>query len=232
MQPTKENSALVWFTNNLRVHDNRMLNEACEKHERVIAAYCIDPDWFKPSQFGFHKMGQFRVKFLLESLEELALNLDQINISLLVLIESAASALPKLIESYQIDAVYHQEEWTFEELRELEAVKASVQPTINFYSYYDQFLIAPEELQLESKAIPIVFTQFRKWVEKRCKPKKPLTARSKKPTNLLKSKPSIPSSIDLGFEPFERPINSAFPFKGGELQALNRIEDYFLIRKN
>jgi deoxyribodipyrimidine photolyase len=40
----KETKGLIWFRNDLRVHDNESLFNAVENNESVIAVYCFDPD--------------------------------------------------------------------------------------------------------------------------------------------------------------------------------------------
>ena len=43
MQKKQENTSLIWFRNNLRVHDNTSIKEAVENHTKVIAVYFFDP---------------------------------------------------------------------------------------------------------------------------------------------------------------------------------------------
>jgi hypothetical protein len=50
----KETKGLIWFRNDLRVHDNESLFNAVENNESVIAVYCFDPRHFE-SRFGFKK---------------------------------------------------------------------------------------------------------------------------------------------------------------------------------
>ena len=80
----KKTTGLVWFGNDLRIHDNEVLSTAIKNHKKVIGVYCIDPTLFLKNEFGFNKMDVFRTKFLLETLEDLQQQLIQLNISLLV----------------------------------------------------------------------------------------------------------------------------------------------------
>ncbi|HBK83347.1 MAG TPA: DASH family cryptochrome, partial [Flavobacterium sp.] len=50
--------------------------------------------------------------------------------------------------------------------------------------------------------------------------------------NLVENTTSIPHITDLGFNAFQVHENSAFPFKGGENNALARIENYFFETQN
>ena len=47
MQKKQNKTALVWFRNDLRVHDNVVLQAAIENSQNVIALYCFDPRQFQ-----------------------------------------------------------------------------------------------------------------------------------------------------------------------------------------
>ena len=54
----KAGTAIVWFRNDLRVHDNEALWKACEGAESVVPLYCFDPRHFEKTQhFEFAKTG-------------------------------------------------------------------------------------------------------------------------------------------------------------------------------
>ena len=62
---------MVWFKTNLRVKDNLPLIEAIAHNDEVIPVYIFDPMIFEQTKYQTKKMGLFRLKFLLECLEEL-----------------------------------------------------------------------------------------------------------------------------------------------------------------
>ena len=231
MQQSTKKTSLVWFGNDLRISDNYVLNAAIESSDTVIGLYFLNPDYFKDTRFGFKKTDVFRVQFLLESLEDLKLNLQQLNISLLVLHESPEHILNKIILKHEVSTVYHQKEWTSEELSVYDSSIKTVSKDVSFKSYYNQFLYHPEDLSFEAKQTPRVFTHFRKAIEKSVKIR-PLVAPDKMPeTNLLTETPKIPTLEYLGYEVPEKTPDSAFPFEGGETQANLRLESYIFERK-
>ena len=83
MQEKQSKIALVWFKNNLRVHDNSVLYEATIKHKNCVALYCFDPRDFELTSFGFKKTEQFRAKFIIELVKNLKESLKALNITLL-----------------------------------------------------------------------------------------------------------------------------------------------------
>ncbi len=228
----KNNTALVWFKNDSRINDQNSLAKACEENNQVIAVYCFDPRQFTQTNYGFKKTERFRAKFLLETVIELRKNLLEKNISLLVYYDTPENVLPKIVSDYQISKIHCQKEWTPEEQNVLDSLQKLL-PSTEFIETYDQFLIHPDDLPYSNfQDIPNVFTNFRNVVEKDFKIR-PLISIEKKPdSNLLEAITEIPNLKTLGFEDFETDIRTAFPFSGGENQALKRVENYFWKTKN
>ncbi|SFC95832.1 deoxyribodipyrimidine photo-lyase [Flexibacter flexilis DSM 6793] len=232
MQTKQNTTALVWFRNNLRVADNRPLWEACARYSRVIGVYCLDPRHFAATSYGFRKTEKFRAKFLLETLSELQQNLQEKNISLLVLLAKPEDKIPQLIAQYAAEAIYFQKEWTSEEIAVNNALKSQLPDTI-FWDYYDQFLFEPSQIPYKNfSQIPEIFTEFRKQVERLATVRPCLHIEPMPDTNLLESVAALPTLQDLGFEDFDMPPQTAFPFVGGENQASKRLKSYFWETKN
>ena len=223
---------LVWFRNNLRVEDNSSLFEACKNAGKTIAVFCFDPRQFSETKYGFKKTEKFRVKFLLETVSELKENLLQKNVSLLIYFDKPENVFQKIISDYEISNIFTQREWTSEELNVNINIKNQLQ-NIKFHEVYDQFLFHPNDIPYQDiKDLPQVFTVFRKECEKKVSVRKTVSIQPKSIKNLIENKTSIPTLEDLGYEDFELNKNTAFPFKGGENQAVNRIENYFFETEN
>lgn len=218
----------MWFRNDLRVADNPALVSAC-KGEKVIAVYCFDPRHYQPADFGFKKTEKYRAKFLIESVEALKTSLEQLNISLLVYHEKPEDIIPDIVKSHGIRNIFLQNEWTRDETKVLDAVIATVPALTNFESHYGQFLFHPEDIPYNTAHdIPQVFTQFRKKCEKYAKIKSIMSIPDVMPkSNLVQNETTIPCLNALGLSDFERDARTAFPFKGGEQSALERIQHYF-----
>ncbi|CAM1343464.1 DASH family cryptochrome [Tenacibaculum amylolyticum] len=229
MQSTK--TAIVWFTNNLRTYNNRALYNACLQYDKVIAVYCFDPNLYEETQFGFKKTAKYRAKFTLESVEELSNNLKKLNISLFLCYEHPSAFLPKFCLTYKADALFYQKEFTDEEEQIIQSVKSKLPEEITTHESYDQFLFDPEAIPFEIEKIPEVFMAFRKKVEKYGVVKEELLPITKPESNYIEVGTKLPALQDLGFQDFSMPIHAAFPYKGGENQAKNRLRDYFFKTK-
>lgn len=230
MQIKKETKALIWFTKNLRVNDSILLSKASREYDRVIGVYCFDPREFKEDIYGFKKTEKFRAKFLIESVKNLHRNLKEINISLLVYYEHPEFVIPEICNTNGIDALFYQNEWTQEELRVIKKVTNSLEST-SCFGYYDQFLYHPNDVFEVIPNIPDVFSNFRKAIEQKLKIRPVHFPHKKSTSNLLKKSVKIPDMNNLGYNDFETHHRSAFPFKGGESQALERLKIYFFDTK-
>ncbi len=228
----EQKTGIVWFRNDLRVADNHSILLAQRDNDRIIGIYCLDPGQFAFSLYGFPKTNSFRAKFLLESLAELQQQLLSLNISLIVVHDLPENAIPEYVERYDAGAIYSQREWTQEEVDVYVKVRTALPSSIRFEETYDQFLYHPGDCPFAFDAIPKVFTEFRKKCEKQAEVR-PLATPAKKmePGNLLEGIPEIPPLESLGLDVFEKDPRTAFPFKGGEQQAIDRLNQYFFDSK-
>ena len=231
MQTKQKNTGLVWFRNNLRVHDNQSLSKATENHEKVIAVYFFNPKDFTKDRFGFKKTEKYRAAFLIETIKSLQLNLEKINTTLLVYFESPEKKISELCKEYSIGSIYTQKEWTKEEVDSNNLIKKLLAEDVKFIEDYDQFLYHPDSVTKDFSKIPSVFSVFRKTLEKTVKIDNEKTFLQLPLTNRIDNVTQIPSIEDLGFEDFIVSTKTAFPFHGGENEALKRIDEYFFKTK-
>lgn len=240
-------TSLYWFRNDLRIADNAGFTQACET-DRTLAFYCFESKYFDSGDFGIPKTGPFRAKFLLESLKDLEAELRKLKIPLIVTMGNAEAILPPIVQTFGIDSISLQEEWTRDETKSLAAVRKSLPPDFPINTTYDQFLYHPEDIPYEHVGkIPDVFTGFRKKCESRAEVRPLIAAPNPKKQQWTASEkkefesfgisftdadtPSrsgnLPSLEELGLEAPQPDPRSAFPFHGGAQSGLARIEQYF-----
>ncbi|WP_340202903.1 DASH family cryptochrome [Ascidiimonas sp. W6] len=228
MSKKQDKTALVWFRNDLRTQDQQSLLKACDGFKNVIAVYVFDERHFQDTIYGFKKTEKFRAQFLLETITELETSLKALNISIFIFKGLPEIHIATLVDQHQVSAIFLQKEWTSEEVAVTDALKLSL-PAVEFCESYDQFLFHPDDIPYESvDRIPDVFTQFRKKCEKYSLVQQILPEAETMPvSNLKENTTKIPSLETLGFETFQMDSRTAFPFKGGENQALHRVNEYF-----
>ncbi|MDO7541568.1 MAG: deoxyribodipyrimidine photo-lyase, partial [Flavobacteriaceae bacterium] len=158
-------TALVWFRNDLRITDHYSLFNASKDYENVVAYFCFDLNQFKENQWGFKKTSSYRTQFLIESVLQVQKELEEKNITLIIEKQDPVIGITEYAESEKINAIYFQKEWTEEELKVENNLRKKLSH-ITFHSYYDQFLFHPEDIPMNLKQLPEVFTRFRKECEK------------------------------------------------------------------
>lgn len=116
-------TGLVWFKNDLRIHDNEALTKAAQECDELIFCYAIEKSLFNKLELGFRKCDINRFKFLEQSVVDLQKHLDKLGGHLLIGSDSAAQLLPELVEKYDISDIYAEEEYASEELNLLEEIQ-------------------------------------------------------------------------------------------------------------
>lgn len=227
MTQVRQKINLVWFRNDLRVRDHLSLKTALEDQLPVVGFYCFQPRHFEMTQYGFKKTEKFRAKFLLESVQNMKENLAKLNISLIIKHQPLNKALEAICADFEVEHVFYQKEWTFEELHEEKELEKTL-PHAKFRPVYNQLLFHPEDIPFRNYSeIPEVYTQFRKSFEQhsRIRPEIPVPATQTSYISIQND--VLPGLEDLGFEDFSTHPHSAFPFQGGEDAAWERLNDYF-----
>ncbi|TRT89858.1 MAG: cryptochrome DASH, partial [Microcystis aeruginosa Ma_AC_P_19900807_S299] len=75
---------LIWYRNDLRVHDHEAIYQAVQEQLEIIPFYCFDERQFGFTSYGFPKTGKFRAKFLLESVANLRQSLESLGGNLII----------------------------------------------------------------------------------------------------------------------------------------------------
>ena len=132
-------TTICLFRNDLRVEDNEVLIAAQRTCDYLLPLYCFDPHHFKVNlnivtlidvsislfiqgtwHFDFPKTGIHRAKFLLESVQNLRLNLRKLKTDLVIKKVSPVDGIKDLVEFCEklncpVGNVVYQKEVTYEE---------------------------------------------------------------------------------------------------------------------
>ncbi len=220
-----EKRTLVWFRNDLRIHDHQPLTEALKKSDCVVPVFCIDPRWQNTTKLGTLKVGYHRTKFLLESVQDLKNTLQKMGADLLVKIGKPEDVIPEICLQYQIQSVYAFKEVASEEVGIGERLEVNLwKHKIPLNLYLGNTLYNKEDLPFPIKDIPDVFNNFRKRTERDSYVREEIASPDKIniPKELEKS--TVPTLNDIGFSDYNDCINTLF--KGGESEGLNRLRQY------
>ena len=218
--------SIVWFTTDLRLYDNETLVQAIQQTDEIIPVYCIDEQQFQTTEFGFRKTGKFRAQFLLESLTDLDNNLRELGSGLIVVKGKPEIEINKIAQKYNTQKVFAKKQVGYEELATQSKVEFELKKINATLETFDSTtLYHPNDLPFTITAIPEVFTDFRKKVEKEAKVRNdlsaPLTITSPCIENLI-----LPALHELGLENCLFDCRSAYPFNGGETAGTKRVFNY------
>ena len=220
-------TAIVWFKTDLRITDNETLVKALEKSERIIPIYCVDESHFKETKYGFKKTGSFRAQFLLEALEDLKNSLEKLGSTLVILKGKPETEIPKIVKEFKVQKVYAKKEIAFEEKKTEQKVQEELfKLKCEFEAISTSTLYHAEDLPFSIKTIPDVFTDFRKKTEKESKIR-PCIAQPTQIKSPVLPQTKIPTITELGLELTPLDSRSVLQFKGGEKEALNRLNHFF-----
>jgi deoxyribodipyrimidine photo-lyase len=223
------NTAILWFRNDLRLHDNEALVEAIDKATFVVPVYVFDPRVFKgKTRFGFDKISKFRTKFILEAVANLRYNLQQIGADLIIRIGHPEEEVYQLAKECKSSWVYCNRERTQEELDIQDALENNLWTIGQELRYArGKMLYHTADLPFPISQVPDTFTAFRKEVEDF------VTIRSPYPTPTQIQLPDLP--LDRGVMPtldtFDKEHVEVVHienknFIGGETEGLRHFDNY------
>lgn len=220
-------NALVWFKTDLRIEDNETLLKAISQSEKIIPIYCFDEAHFETTPYGFKKTGPFRAQFLLESLQDLDVNLRKLGSGLRIVFGKPEIEIPKLVLEYKAQKVFSKREVAIEEIQTEKEVRTELfKLRCELETFSTSTLYHAEDLPFSIKDIPDVFTNFRKKTEKDSEIRHPFDAPSK--INSPEISPlELPTLEALGLTKTAIDSRAVLQFKGGESEAMQRLKHYF-----
>ena len=215
---------LVWFKNDLRLHDNEALFKALLECDELVFCYCVDPLYFKELYLGFKKANINRFKFLEQSVNDLQQHLEKLGGHLIISDEFATSAIPDLINKYELTDIYAEEEYASEELHLVERLKTDL-PAINFHFFWGKTLYHKNDIPFQIENIPLTSKAYRIPAAEESEPRKTFET----PEELKRCKEAkstqFPSYKKYGFT--KKEYDEAAPFlAGGESLAFERLQYY------
>ena len=92
---------LFWFTDDLRLQDNLALNRACHHYTAIAFIYVINPQDLGPNNYQHKAIGSHGLRFIYQSLCNLAQQLNALGHSLIILEGQPASEVCQCARFYE-----------------------------------------------------------------------------------------------------------------------------------
>lgn len=219
--------AIVWFTTDLRLHDNETLIKAIQENDEVIPVYCFDDAFFSKTAFGQQRMGTFRATFLLEALSDLKAQLKTLGSDLVILKGETTSAICELAKEFEVEKIYTKSHVSSEEISQIKELRKrfSLQGG-SVKSFQTHGLYDKNDFPFSLKELPDTFTVFRKKIERITPIRSILKSPSTVASPLLPST-TLPSLNELHLDSKTNDKRGVLAFKGGEKAGLARLSYYF-----
>ncbi|WP_343523380.1 DASH family cryptochrome [Pedobacter sp.] len=220
---------LVWFRNDLRLHDNEMLVEAIAKSDSILPVYILDPRSFGETKYGTLKTGNIRAQFILESVLGLRSALKQIGGNLLIAEGNPEDIIPQLVQEYEITEVYHHREVAREETHVSTLVENALwKLRVNLKHFIGHTLYNKEDLPFPIKDIPDAFNLFKKKIERDSIIKPCFAAPDRINVAEVIDWGTLSSLEDLNLLPQQKDQRADFEFVGGEAEGLAHLQKVIL----
>ncbi|MGV3707135.1 MAG: deoxyribodipyrimidine photo-lyase [Arcticibacter sp.] len=217
-----EKTILIWFRNDLRIHDNEMLTEAIVRGDNILPVYCFDPRYFGKTIYDTQRSGYLRTRFLLQSVASLRKGLQALGGDLLITAGHPEEVLPALCKQYHVSEVYHHREVGGQETSISELVESQLwKIKINLKHFIGHTLFHKEDLPFPIKNIPDDFLLFKRKIERESTVRQPFPS---------PEKINVPADIHWGDLPAEESLGvmksgslEETPIQGGEAEGLEAL---------
>lgn len=204
---------LLWFTNNLRLDDNPVFDQACNS-EQLTCLFIQHPRDKRTNRFGFKGIGQHRQQFLNQALVSLNTNLQGLNQALEIVSSDYVDALSQIILRDQTEHLVtsrHTGSYEKSALKEI----ASRFPHLVITVCDTHTLFNERQLPFALSELPDSYTPFRKKVE---------SIKSVAPVNAPEI---LPHRSATNSTEFNRECINGNVFNGSEQSALEHLDTYF-----
>ncbi len=222
-------ATLAWFTTDLRVHDNAVLNDIFRssslKKQPLLCLYCIDPNHYETNQFGVCSLGEHRERFLLESLDDLDQQLKSLGQRLLVAKGKPEKVITDLLARYHFTTVVSSQQLVYNE-REVWRRLQEKHPHHQFMTQETLTLFQRSLLPFPDDALPTSFSKFRTRIESS---ELIQSIKEQQAINIDSLPPSMNVTLkqEYQFDISQPSTAHKKPFIGGESTGVEHVMRYF-----
>lgn len=235
LRPTmaSASNSLMWFRKGLRIHDNPALDYAAKGSDVLYPVFVIDQHYMEPDpaafSIGSSRAGLNRIRFLLESLTDLDVNLKKLGSRLLVLKGEPSEVLFRCLKEWSIKKLcFEFDSEPYYQALDDKVRKYATAAGIEIFSPVSHTLFNPADIiEKNGGKPPLSYQSFVKLAGE------PSWASSPLLTDLNWLPPvgnvgkclisEVPSIKELGYE--DTLEDEKTPFKGGESEGLRRLRD-------
>ncbi len=217
--------AIIWFRQDLRIHDNEAISDALQSTKEIIPVFVFDIRSFMgKTRFGHPKTNKFRAQFIIESIIDLRSKLNSYGLPLIVRVGKPEEIIAEIATEHKTSWVFCNRERTTEELYVQDQLESKLW-TIGQEVRYSRgkMLYYTADLPFPITHTPDSFTAFRKEVEKITLIRKPIIIDFEGATS---GAPDLEEGEIPDLAEFNMLLDFTPYLQGGETEALKRLNYY------
>lgn len=219
-----KNRSILWYRQDLRLHDNEALYEALRWNNEVIPVYVFDSRAFQAvSIFGQRRMSEARSQFIIDSIQDLRDSWQKIGSDLIVRVGHPEDVIFELAKEFKTDVVFCNRERTRDEVQVQDKLEQNLW-TIGQEMRYTRgkMLYYTQDLPFPVTQTPNNFGTFKKELERIIPVRQVLPFPDSISTFTNHTDHGvIPTLRELGFDSTAQVL-----YKGGESEGLKRLKEY------
>ncbi len=201
---------LYWVRKDLRAHDNLCLQWASRQPCEILIIYPYPKELLRSENF--------RQQFQAESLIDFSGQLSKLDLQFYAIKQPAEMLIPDLVKRFEIDELVYQSEISPEEIDTQNTVLKKLSSTqCQAKSFWQSSLILKKDLPFPFEQFPNGFSDFRKKVEYQLVIQPPVQTKWENLKQLDAQKLEKPKNENSNLKSL---------FKGGESEALKRLDHY------
>ncbi|CAI9281293.1 unnamed protein product [Lactuca saligna] len=229
---TSGSNSLMWFRKGLRIHDNPALEYAAKNSNHVYPVFVIDPHYMKPDPNSFspgsNLAGLNRIRFLLESLVDLDSGLKKLGSRLLVLHGEPSDVVIRCLKEWDIKRLcFEYDTEPYYQALDTKVKNYALENGIEVFSPVTHTLFNPVEvIEKNGGKPPLSYQSFLKLAGE------PHWSISSPPSTIPPigdlgncEVSEVPTVEQLGYQDFQEEDPDPPLFKGGESEALRRLQE-------
>jgi len=209
---------IFWFRRDLRLDDNTALNYALSDGIPVLAVYIFDTGIIEE-----YPADDPKISFVWETLSSLNNELDKHDSSILVLKGNPETLWRKLLDSYDINAVFINKEYEpYSISRDLKIESILREKSVKLHRFKDQVIFEEREILKSDNNPYTLFTPYKnKWLQKFSRTaNREVHFSDKKKLNYFRASFPFPSIEEMGFK------ESSIKVKPYDLSVVKSYDKY------
>lgn len=195
----KQKVTVFWFRRDLRLFDNAGLYHALNSDAPVLPLFIFDTEILDK----LNNRDDARVSFIYAEIQKLKKQFEAEGSSLRIFHSNPIEAFQKIMEEYEVQAVYTNKDYEPYAIQRDKKVKRLLDSNgILFHAFKDHVIFEENDVLKDDGTPYTVFTPYsKKWKQKLAKTEIPNFPSEKQLDNLFKTKPfTLPELNELGFK--------------------------------